>query len=99
MASQQLFDAVAFYAGLTLEAIGGRGVRWQERTAAAAFPKPAASRELPSEAGLVQAGADAAELAGYRSLWDAPEVEFSPALRFLSARAERHRPELEVHAT
>jgi NADH-quinone oxidoreductase subunit G len=31
MASQQLFDAVPFYAGLTLEEIGGRGVRWQER--------------------------------------------------------------------
>jgi NADH-quinone oxidoreductase subunit G len=33
-ASQQLFDAVAFYEGLTLEEIGGRGVRWQEREAA-----------------------------------------------------------------
>ncbi len=31
MASQQLFDAVPFYAGLTLDEIGGRGVRWQER--------------------------------------------------------------------
>jgi NADH-quinone oxidoreductase subunit G len=30
-ASQQVFDAVAFYGGLTLEEIGGRGVRWQER--------------------------------------------------------------------
>jgi NADH-quinone oxidoreductase subunit G len=30
-ASQQLFDAVSFYSGLTLEQIGGRGVRWQER--------------------------------------------------------------------
>jgi NADH-quinone oxidoreductase subunit G len=30
-ASQELFDAVAFYGGLTLEQIGGRGVRWQER--------------------------------------------------------------------
>jgi NADH-quinone oxidoreductase subunit G len=29
-ASRQLFDAVSFYAGLTLEQIGGRGVRWQE---------------------------------------------------------------------
>ncbi|HWF31544.1 MAG TPA: molybdopterin-dependent oxidoreductase [Solirubrobacteraceae bacterium] len=29
--SQALFDAVAFYRGLTLEEIGGRGVRWQER--------------------------------------------------------------------
>ena len=34
-ASQQLFDAVPFYAGVTLEEIGGRGVRWQEREAAA----------------------------------------------------------------
>jgi len=34
MASQQLFDAVPFYAGLTLEEIGGRGVRWQERETA-----------------------------------------------------------------
>jgi NADH-quinone oxidoreductase subunit G len=34
-ASQQLFDAVSFYDGLTLEEIGGRGVRWQEREAVA----------------------------------------------------------------
>jgi len=38
MASQQLFDAVPFYAGLTLEEIGGKGVRWQERDAAGAYP-------------------------------------------------------------
>jgi NADH-quinone oxidoreductase subunit G len=38
MASQQLFDAVPFYEGLTLEEIGGRGVRWQERDAAGAYP-------------------------------------------------------------
>jgi NADH-quinone oxidoreductase subunit G len=38
MASQQLFDAVPFYAGLTLEEIGGRGVRWQERAAAESYP-------------------------------------------------------------
>jgi NADH-quinone oxidoreductase subunit G len=37
IASQQLFDAVPFYAGLTLDEIGGRGVRWQEREAAGAF--------------------------------------------------------------
>ncbi|MGA9876635.1 MAG: NADH-quinone oxidoreductase subunit NuoG [Solirubrobacteraceae bacterium] len=36
MASQQLFDAVPFYEGLTLEEIGGRGVRWQERETAVA---------------------------------------------------------------
>jgi NADH-quinone oxidoreductase subunit G len=39
MASQQLFDAVPFYAGLTLDEIGGKGVRWQERGSAAdAYP-------------------------------------------------------------
>jgi NADH-quinone oxidoreductase subunit G len=38
MASAQLFESVPFYAGLTLEEIGGKGVRWQERGAAAAYP-------------------------------------------------------------
>ncbi len=36
-ASQELFDAVPFYNGLTLEEIGGRGVRWQERAQASAL--------------------------------------------------------------
>jgi NADH-quinone oxidoreductase subunit G len=35
MASQQLFDAVWQYEGLTLERIGGRGLRWQELQASA----------------------------------------------------------------
>ena len=39
MASQQLFDAVPFYTGLTLEEIGGKGVRWQERPQASAYSK------------------------------------------------------------
>jgi NADH-quinone oxidoreductase subunit G len=30
-ASQKLFDAVALYSGLSLDQIGGRGLRWQER--------------------------------------------------------------------
>jgi NADH-quinone oxidoreductase subunit G len=38
MASEELFRAVPFYAGLTLEEIGGKGVRWQEREAAGAYP-------------------------------------------------------------
>jgi NADH-quinone oxidoreductase subunit G len=38
MASAQLFDSVPFYAGLTLEEIGGKGIRWQEREAARAYP-------------------------------------------------------------
>ncbi len=41
-ASQQLFEAVPFYAGLTLEQIGGRGVRWQDREPVAATGEPPA---------------------------------------------------------
>jgi NADH-quinone oxidoreductase subunit G len=79
-ASRMLFETVPFYAGLTLEEIGGRGVRWQERDGAVAFPASAARTGAPA---LTQAGQSAAELAGYRSVWDAPEVEHSPALEFL----------------
>ncbi len=99
-ASRQLLDAVPFYAGITLEEIAGRGVRWQEREAAAAFP--AAGGELAQADGVADgtAGApDAAasalrdaeqaeQAAGYRSLWDAPEVEHSPALEFLFPHRE-----------
>jgi NADH-quinone oxidoreductase subunit G len=84
-ASQQLFAAVPFYAGLTLEEIGGRGVRWQEREAASALP--AAGEPLPPApvppATPRPGGPDAAERDGYRSVWDAPEVEHSPAFDFL----------------
>jgi NADH-quinone oxidoreductase subunit G len=86
MASHRLFEAVPFYAGLTLEEIGGRGVRWQEREAAAAFPATTLAQGT-SVGELVEPTANASELAGYRSLWDAPEVEFSPALEFLFPRA------------
>jgi NADH-quinone oxidoreductase subunit G len=109
MASKQLFAAVSFYAGLTLEEIGGRGVRWQERDGAAAFPHAddAALRgasatssgigEAPPGAGSLGAettepAADAADLAGWRSVWDAQEVEFSPALEFLFPREETVLP-------
>ncbi len=77
MVSQQLFDAVSFYAGLSLEEIGGRGVRWQEREAASAFPEPPASTPAASSAN----GATPSQTVG--SIWDTPEVEFSPSLKFL----------------
>jgi NADH-quinone oxidoreductase subunit G len=97
MASQQLFDAVPFYAGLTLEEIGGRGVRWQERESAAAFPQagPDAARDAGGSAAPEAAPSSpesAADLAGWRSVWDAPEVEFSPALEFLFPRAKAVSP-------
>jgi NADH-quinone oxidoreductase subunit G len=87
MASAQLFAAVPFYAGLTLEEIGGRGVRWQEREAAAAVPEAPSG---PFDAGDVVPAPTpngALRLGTFRSIWTAPEVEASPALKFLAQRA------------
>ena len=39
MAFARLVEAVPFYRGLTLEAIGGRGVRWPEREEALGPPE------------------------------------------------------------
>jgi NADH-quinone oxidoreductase subunit G len=89
MASQQLFDAVPFYAGLTLDDIGGRGVRWAERDAVSAWPAPAAPGATPP---TPQAGVGGDQINGrlrlgtFRSVWDAPEVAASPALRFVTSR-------------
>jgi NADH-quinone oxidoreductase subunit G len=83
MASQQLFDAVPFYAELTLEEIGGRGVRWQERPAAAAFPEPPASNAAPADGQAPRADNGASQPGASHSIWDAPEVQFSPSLKFL----------------
>jgi NADH-quinone oxidoreductase subunit G len=85
MVSQQLFDAVPFYAGLSLEQIGGRGIRWQERPAAAAFPAPPA--DAAEQATQPTPGAGGATPPTHpASIWSAPEVEFSPALKFLYRR-------------
>jgi NADH-quinone oxidoreductase subunit G len=86
MALQQLVGAVPFYAGLTHDAIGGRGVRWHERDAAASFPAipevaaPTSPAQPPAQPnGRLRLGA-------FRSIWAAPEVEVSPALKFLAHR-------------
>jgi NADH-quinone oxidoreductase subunit G len=88
LASAQLFAAVPFYAGLTLEEIGGRGVRWQERDAASAAPAAPAG---PFESGApapVASPNGVLRLGSFRSIWAAPEVEASPALKFLAARQQ-----------
>jgi NADH-quinone oxidoreductase subunit G len=73
-------DAVPFYAGLTLDEIGGNGVRWQERDVASALEEP----DLPTTA-LEQppAAADGLVLAAAPTLWSGPAVRHSPSLRFL----------------
>ena len=91
MASKQLLAAVPFYAGITLEEIGGRGVRWQEQDAASAFPTAATPARDGGTAPAPQ-DEDAAGLAGWRSVWDAVEVEHSPALEFLFPRERTGEP-------
>jgi NADH-quinone oxidoreductase subunit G len=83
--------AVPFYGGLTLDEIGGRGVRWQERGAASSLPVAAMSEEpledpAPPGEGL--------QLGVRPSLWTGPETEHSPSLRFLAGPA---RFELSPH--
>ena len=89
MAFKQLAEAVPFYSGLTLEQIGGRGVRWPETEAAAAMPagEVPGGGETPLASGPAAEGQANGQLrAGvYRSIWAAPEVEISPALRFTVA--------------
>ena len=82
--SRRLFEAVPFYAGLTLEEIGGRGVRWVEREEFVSPDWEAAKLEIPQAA---PAAADGKlRLGTYRPLWAAKEVDLSPALQFIRAR-------------
>jgi NADH-quinone oxidoreductase subunit G len=77
----RIADAVPFYAGLTLDEIGGNGVRWQEREAASALPQeelPAGRLEQPPTA------PDGLLLASAPTLWSGPAVEHSPSLGFLA---------------
>jgi NADH-quinone oxidoreductase subunit G len=80
-----LVGAVPFYEGLTLEEIGGGGVRWPERPQSAALSldnapelpdAPPPARDETSPVGMLALGT-------YRPLWAAPEVEVSPALKYL----------------
>jgi NADH-quinone oxidoreductase subunit G len=89
MAFQQLVEAVPFYGGLTLDVIGGRGVRWPERAQATSLPEPAAGAPdaAPAPAASPAASPNGhLRLGTFRSIWAAPEVEHAPALKFLCAR-------------
>jgi NADH-quinone oxidoreductase subunit G len=82
--SQRLFEAVPFYNGLTLDAIGGRGVRWQDE---GAFDVPAAEpTALDVPAGLPAKSDAELRLGTYRPLWAAKEVDIAPALQFIRAK-------------
>jgi NADH-quinone oxidoreductase subunit G len=92
MAFAQLVQAVPFYRGITLEAIAGRGVRWPELDVASELPAPAsgqARHARPAESAAAIASSNGVlRLGTYRSIWAAPEVEISPALKFTVARQQ-----------
>jgi NADH-quinone oxidoreductase subunit G len=81
MVTALIAEAVPFYAGLTLDEIGGDGVRWQDRDAASAVPSAELSDEPLAQPPAAQEGL---VLAGAPTLWTGPEVEHSPSLRFLA---------------
>ena len=90
MTSAAMFAGIGFLEGLTLDELGGRGVRWPQRPQAAAWPQADAGPfglEAPPH-GPTPNGA--LRLGTFRSIWASPEVELSPALKFLSShqRAE-----------
>jgi NADH-quinone oxidoreductase subunit G len=88
MAFGQLSRSVPFYRGLTLDDLGGRGIRWQEREEAESFPAasavPSAAVSGPGDDGR-PAENGALRLGTYRPIWASPEVEISPALKFAVA--------------
>jgi NADH-quinone oxidoreductase subunit G len=94
MVFKQLVAAVPFYGDLTLEEIGGRGVRWQTREAAARFPTddaapgPFVTSAAATARGNGSTGNGALRLGTYRPIWAAPEVEISPALKYTVARQQ-----------
>ncbi|HEY1592542.1 MAG TPA: NADH-quinone oxidoreductase subunit NuoG [Solirubrobacteraceae bacterium] len=67
MAFAQLASAVPFYEGITLESIGGRGVRWQEGEGAGAFPDLGANSDIDRETSQTSGPTDEAPHSGASS--------------------------------
>jgi NADH-quinone oxidoreductase subunit G len=100
MAFAQLVEAVPFYEGLTLDEIAGRGVRWPAAAGASKFSAGEGPASAPASASGSESRAAAHDgngapavagelkLGTYRPIWAAPEVEISPALKFLAARQQ-----------
>jgi NADH-quinone oxidoreductase subunit G len=93
---EQLAEEVPMYAGVTLDEIGGRGVRWQERPHGANAARIACGElgfgpaaEPPA---ALAAADDALRLSTRPGLWATWETEQSPSLRFLVSgqRLELH---------
>jgi NADH-quinone oxidoreductase subunit G len=81
MVTAALTLEVPFYTGITIEEIGGSGVRWQDRGAALRLP----AAEIPSEP--LEAALELPEgmrLGVAPSLWSGPVTRHAPSLKFLA---------------
>ena len=80
-------EEVGFYAGITAEEIGGRGIRWQERPQASALPPPGSLKGSGGggdhDPSLNTGGRGELQLGTYRDMWAGPVTELNPALAFL----------------
>ena len=92
----KITESVPFYAGLTDQEIGGRGIRWQDRPAADSWSLNAAAGPVGGTDGRTSPGvpsvppadpADASDsglvLGTYRDLWANSTTDLSPALNYL----------------
>jgi NADH-quinone oxidoreductase subunit G len=94
-----LANTVPFYAGIDDAAIGGRGLRWQDRPELASKAPQAAeesgegSPETLRDSGSGEPSPDSFILGTYRDLWVGAITELNPPLRFL---APQQRVEMSV---
>jgi NADH-quinone oxidoreductase subunit G len=84
MVSEQIFAAVPFYDGLTLDEVGARGARWQEREAASKLSAPELpAGPLPTPPEPVTDTNGGLRLGTRPSLWTGSVTRHSPVLQFL----------------
>jgi NADH-quinone oxidoreductase subunit G len=91
--AEEALEAIAaevpFYAGITEDEIGGRGVRWQDRSAGAGWEASAGGLGEASGEGGRRVSPDpppdaSLRLGTYRDLWASEVTERNAALRFLA---------------
>jgi NADH-quinone oxidoreductase subunit G len=102
MAFEELVQTVPFYAGITLDEIAGRGVRWPARPQASAFPAaPAAPAASAPPAATATSAATPTNgtfhLGIHRPIWAAADVEVSPALKFLVVHQHAELSPADAH--